>query len=202
MMKKTGKGFTLIELMIVVAIIGILAAVAIPGFMQYIKSSKTSEAKENLKTIADGAVAYFEAEHCYDAQCMAPTNQLYPGIPASGEYAVASKTTVPNAAKIGTKQSPAASAVTGVLNANPFLSLKFSINKPFYYAYSYVSSGTTPGSSTFAASAEASLNKANDSCFFIQGTTEGKLGNIIDKSEFTGTDSTGLSLGTNSKGTT
>lgn len=85
------KGFTLIDLMIVVAIIGILATVAVPGFMQYIKSPKTSEAKTNLKAIADGAISYFEAEHCYDADCMSPTNQLYPGIPASKAYAVATQ---------------------------------------------------------------------------------------------------------------
>lgn len=88
------KGFTLIELMIVVAIIVILAAVAVPGFVQYIKSSKTSEAKTNLKAIADGAISYFEAEHCYDAGCMSPTNQLYPGIPESSIYKVASKKSV------------------------------------------------------------------------------------------------------------
>ena len=44
-MLQNRKGFTLIELMIGVAIIGILAAVAVPGFMKYIKDSKTSEAK-------------------------------------------------------------------------------------------------------------------------------------------------------------
>ena len=62
-MKTNRKGFTLIELMIVVAIIGILAAVAIPGFMQYIKNSKTSEAKTNLNSIGKGALAWFQAEH-------------------------------------------------------------------------------------------------------------------------------------------
>src|SRR5687768_2776512 len=57
--KKAEQGFTLIELMIVVAIIGILAAVAIPAFMKYIKKSKTSEAREFVKKIYDGARSYW-----------------------------------------------------------------------------------------------------------------------------------------------
>jgi len=60
---KRQKGFTLIELMIVVAIMGILAAVAIPAFIRYIQRAKTSEAKSNVQKIYSGAVAYYDAEH-------------------------------------------------------------------------------------------------------------------------------------------
>ena len=52
------KGFTLIELMIVVAIIGILAAIAIPNFLTYQAKSKQSEAKVGLGAIATSAISY------------------------------------------------------------------------------------------------------------------------------------------------
>ncbi len=57
-MRKNQKGFTLIELMIVVAIIGILAAIAIPNFLQYQLKSKTAEAKVNLGAIKTNQEAY------------------------------------------------------------------------------------------------------------------------------------------------
>jgi type IV pilus assembly protein PilA len=52
-------GFTLIELMIVVAIIGILAAIAIPNFLQFQLRSKTGEAKTNLAAIRTAEEGYF-----------------------------------------------------------------------------------------------------------------------------------------------
>ncbi len=56
------EGFTLIELMIVVAILGILAAVAIPAFVGYVRRSKTSEATGNLNSLFKGAAAYYNQE--------------------------------------------------------------------------------------------------------------------------------------------
>jgi type IV pilus assembly protein PilA len=59
------KGFTLVELMIVVAIIGILAAIAIPNFLQFRLKAKTSEAKSNLGAIRSTEVAYFAEWNVY-----------------------------------------------------------------------------------------------------------------------------------------
>jgi len=59
------KGFTLIELMIVVVIIGILAALAIPRFMQATTKSKQSEAKEILKQIYTMERAYRQENNTY-----------------------------------------------------------------------------------------------------------------------------------------
>jgi len=64
-MKKDKKGFTLIELMIVVAIIGILAAIAIPNFLRFQARAKQSEAKQNLGAIYTAYISYFSDYNIY-----------------------------------------------------------------------------------------------------------------------------------------
>jgi type IV pilus assembly protein PilA len=70
---KEQEGFTLIELMIVIAIIGILAAIAIPQFSAYRKRSYNSAAQSDLKNFMIAQEAYFVNYHTYTNSASALT---------------------------------------------------------------------------------------------------------------------------------
>ena len=75
-------GFTLIELMIVVAIIGILAAIAIPAYRDYVKRSKLSEVLYIFDAVATGASEYYSSvgyfpDSSYTAQNLAAFDDTY-----------------------------------------------------------------------------------------------------------------------------
>lgn len=62
---KTQKGFTLVELMIVVVIVGILASVAIPAYGNYVRRGKIAEATTNLSSLRVRMEQYYQDNRTY-----------------------------------------------------------------------------------------------------------------------------------------
>ena len=121
---KSQKGFTLIELMIVVAIIGILAAIAIPNFLQYQMKSRQAEAKVNLNAIKTSEVAFQAERGCYL------------GIGVEGATVAASTKTVPLA--WGTGLAPVGAAnfcLTGGTFVGTFRDVGFVASGSVQYRY-------------------------------------------------------------------
>src|SRR5262245_32758507 len=73
-MLKRKSGFTLIELMIVVAIIGILAAIAIPNFLRFQLKAKSSEGKTNLAAIRTAEQSYYSEFGVFVSAQATPTD--------------------------------------------------------------------------------------------------------------------------------
>ncbi len=128
---KKREGFTLIELMIVVAIIGILAAIAIPAFIGYLTRSKTSEATSNLKNLFTAAAGYYSNE-----------NWETRGVVAAGTTAATSQCTVAAATSTNTPTN-GKTAIDWTLEPASFVDLGFTIADPVYYQY--VINGSTDG---------------------------------------------------------
>lgn len=78
--KNGQKGFTLIELMIVIAIIGILAAIAIPQFMQYRQMGYNATAKSELKSFFTACQAYFADNATDDCTVASVSDSFVPTV--------------------------------------------------------------------------------------------------------------------------
>jgi prepilin-type N-terminal cleavage/methylation domain-containing protein len=142
--RKRNSGFTLVELMIVVAIIGILAAVAIPAFSKYIKRSKTAEAANHLNKMWAGSVTFYETDHV-DATGAAVAKQF-----------PASVNNVPGAECACQASGKCPGGGTEWQHAS-WVSLQFSIPDSFLYKPKYTSAGTGPAA-TFTAEAIGDLD--------------------------------------------
>lgn len=98
--RSANRGFTLIELMIVVAIIGILAAIAIPKFADLIRKSNEGSTKGNLGALKGALAVYYgqnEGSYPVDALVSMTPNYMQ-NIPSSNEPPYHSKsTTISNA---------------------------------------------------------------------------------------------------------
>ncbi len=76
-MKQT-RGFTLIELMVVVVVVGILASIALPSYTEYITRGKITEATSNLADMRVKLEQYFQDNRTYVGACAAGTTAPLP----------------------------------------------------------------------------------------------------------------------------
>ncbi len=142
LIRKSKKGFTLIELMIVVAIIGILAAIAIPNFLRFQLKSKSSEGKVNIAAIRTAQESYL-AEF--------------------GTYVQANQS--PAVAGIGT--SKIGFVDTGLAGAN-FDTLGWAPEGLVFFSYGVAYASATPDAYTISATANIDGDAVNQAWGYVK----------------------------------
>jgi prepilin-type N-terminal cleavage/methylation domain-containing protein len=135
-------GFTLVEVMIVIVIVGILATIAVPQLTRYIRKSRTVEAVTSLAKIAEGAKIYFFGN---TAQFTVGTRKvLVNQVPAqvgAGGWAPA-QTHVTACRGAGGAFAPSTATA---FNVQPWIALKFSVSGYYRYRYRWlVAQQSTP----------------------------------------------------------
>ena len=136
------RGFSLIELMIAVAIVGILSALAIPSFVEYIRKARTAEASQGVKRMYDGARVYYLDT---PQPGLAPIPAQFPSVaalptPGLGDCCFQGGKCVP----LGNQWEN-----------ETWDALHFSMDDPHYYSYSYE---TTDEFSNFTVRANGDLD--------------------------------------------
>lgn len=164
----TTRGFTLVELMIVVALVGVLAVLAVHGVRTYLTHSKTAEARNTIGRIAQDAVTSYEESDQLTTAVLKEKQKAK----VKRAFCPDSSVNVPNSPpKAGKYQSTKAdwNKAKDVSKNKGFPCLKFEMTEPQYYSYSY-GGVTTGNAAVFTAVARGDLDgDAAYSTFFLKG---------------------------------
>jgi type IV pilus assembly protein PilA len=155
------RGFTLIELMIVVAIVGVLAVLATYGVRKYIANAKSAEATNGLGQVAANASMTYAVQLrlCKSASASVPATI---GAVAGKKY-----------------QSTASEWNVDSNGGSGFACLRFTMDAPQYYQYGYVSPATGQVGDSFVATANGDLDGDGiESTFQIMGSVA--AGNVLN----------------------
>ena len=160
-LRGSSKGFTLIELMIVVAILAILAVVAVPAFIKYMRRAKTTEAIDELDKIYKGAALYYTTPHVNSVgtklECQFPSNQGVTPVEA----------TCCSTGGLGGNDNNGddrCDADPDVWTTDTWSSLNFQMSDEHYFVYAFDAEGTLSDAG-FTATAHADLD-----CDAVQST--------------------------------
>lgn len=162
---RAGPGFTLIELMIVVAIVGVLAVLATYGVRKYIANAKTAEARGAIGQISKLAMAAFEREN----SDRTPVTLGSSSLKTSRYLCVGSDTAsgwTPGTPPRGKRyQSIHHDWTTGDYESG-WQCLRYSMEQPQYFSYRYSSPG---GETAWSAEASGDLNGDGTTSLFTLG---------------------------------
>jgi len=149
------KGFTLIELMIVVAILAILSVVAVPAFIKYMRKAKTAEAIDMLDKVYKGAVDYFITPRVL-RQSAGQTFAVCEFPAGSGTLYPLTDSCCKLGETVGDGRCPANAAAW---DTEVWSALKFEITDAHYFRYSFdPDEYSAVGKQNFTAHAQADLD--------------------------------------------
>jgi prepilin-type N-terminal cleavage/methylation domain-containing protein len=183
-------GFTLVELMIVVAIIAILAMVAIPAFVKYVRRSKTVEATMNVRKLYDSSVSYYESERAGRGTKASILARRFPPTwctmtPQGDVPSPVPPPTAYQCCKGPGGKCPSWSVIEEIDRQGGghgmehyFIPLNFTIDGPFYFHYGYLSSGSEL-ESIFTAQAFGNLDCDSDWSTYERAGSVDDHGNVV-----------------------